>query len=283
MGRLTREKLENTKAYVAADEDERQRSRYVAAVGTAGTVLGLLIAIGWAFLPVSTLLEKTLVLLACCALSLASWIGFGAWRSAARFAFVAVAGGAAIICLGALSVAAHTGLGDEKAQASGSPQSAAAAHRQRRLIYPSSGASPSPGTPSTGSSDLPRDKRVGAYSLVLSGGAYAPLGPTRPTLLQVQEATQQSEGVIQWRSVDAPDQFNSGTGDSMVMLPNGTTPTFTACMAQTAPTPSVHVPQGSAFCILEPGYIVAGVYVNSLNLSTPGEADLQITIWKYSS
>jgi hypothetical protein len=172
MERMIRAKQETAKAPIAADheKDERQRGRYVAAVGTAGTVLGLLIAIGWAFLPVTTLLEKTLVLLACCALSLASWIGFGAWHSAARFTFVAVAGGVAIICLGGLSVAAHTDLGNKRAQASGIPQPTAAAHGQRRLRPSASGAPSSPVTssPSRGASTTQKSLYLAALTGTIS-------------------------------------------------------------------------------------------------------------------
>lgn len=135
----------------------------------------------------------------------------------------------------------------------------------------------SPPGPSAETHSLPD-----SYALVLSGGEYAPLGPGHPTLLQVHAATQESQGDIQWRSVDAIDQFNSGDEDIMVQLPPGTAkPTFAACIAQTAQVPSVHAPQGSAFCIIEPGNIIAGVSVISIN-SSAGKADLQIMIWKYS-
>lgn len=135
----------------------------------------------------------------------------------------------------------------------------------------------------TGSLSLPHSKKVGAYSFLLSANNYSPLRAHRPTGLQVREDTLEQSGDIQWREVDYPDQFNSGTGDSMVQLPSGTTtPTFATCIAQTAAVPSVHARQGSAFCEMEPGHIIAGVFVKSINL-VASKADLQITVWKYSS
>ena len=148
---------------------------------------------------------------------------------------------------------------------------------------------PSTSVPSTaetpaGSLDSPHGNQIGAYSLALSGGEYAPVGPTRPTLLQVLAATQNGQGTIQWRWTDQLGQFDSGTGDWLVKLPSGTTrPTFAACNSQTAPTQSVDAPQGNAFCIVEPAGIIAGVFVKSINPAAPGNVDLQITIWRYSS
>lgn len=142
---------------------------------------------------------------------------------------------------------------------------------------------PSTAAVPTGSLNSPRSNRISAYSLVLSSNEYSPLRAHHPTFLQIQEDTLKGDGDIQWRSVDAYDQFNSGTGEYMVQLPSGTTtPTFAACNSRTAQAPSVHARPGSAFCMSEPGNLIAGIAVKSINPVT-GKADLQITIWKYSS
>jgi hypothetical protein len=144
------------------------------------------------------------------------------------------------------------------------------------LVPSTAGASP-------GSLNSPRSNRIGAYSLVLSSNEYSPLRADRPTFLEIQKDTLKGDGDIQWRSVDAYDQFNSGTQEYMAQLPYGTTtPTFEACIAQTTQAPSVHARPGSAFCMSEPGNIIVGVSVKSIDQIT-GKAYLQITIWKYSS
>jgi hypothetical protein len=147
----------------------------------------------------------------------------------------------------------------------------------------SSPATPEPSTTKapTGSLSLPRSKKIGAYSFLLSANNYSPLRAQRPTGIQIREDTLAQIGDIQWREVDSPDQFNSGTRESMVQLPSGTTtPTFTACIAQTASVPSVHAKQGSAFCEMEPGHIIAGVFVKTIDLPA-SKVGLQVTVWKY--
>jgi hypothetical protein len=121
--------------------------------------------------------------------------------------------------------------------------------------------------------------KVNTYSLILSENEYSPLRAARPTNIQIQEATARGVGDIQWREVDFYDQFNSGTGEYMTQLPSRiTTPTFAACNYYTIQDPSVHAAPGTAFCMTEPGNIMAGVSVESIS---GGKADLRVTIWKY--
>lgn len=140
---------------------------------------------------------------------------------------------------------------------------------------------PSPSGTRSGPLDSPRGERINAYSFSLPSDAYSPLGAARPTLLQVMAASARGQGALQWRSADNPDQFNSGNGDYMVLLPRGTAPTFAACNAQTDPAQSVLAPAGRAFCEVEPEQnIIAIVSVASIH---PSIVDLKITIWKYFS
>lgn len=136
----------------ADKESDRQLGRYVAAVGTAGGVLGGLLGIGLTILPESTLLEKALIILACLALSAASWAGFGAWRSVPRFATASTAAGMAIICLGALSVTANSGIAHTQAQATGKSPGTAVDKAGNLVPTVTSGAASSPYASSSPSS-----------------------------------------------------------------------------------------------------------------------------------
>ena len=70
-----------------------------AVIGIFTGVLGVLLSIGFVFLPVVTLPEKIYVLGACLALSAASVAGIGAWRSGRRFGLTAASVCVAVICL----------------------------------------------------------------------------------------------------------------------------------------------------------------------------------------
>jgi high-affinity Fe2+/Pb2+ permease len=76
-----------------SEASERRRGWYVAAVGYVLTVAAFLGWLGTELLPTSTLAEKSLIIVACLVLGLASLVGYGAWRSAWRFAVTVSAGG----------------------------------------------------------------------------------------------------------------------------------------------------------------------------------------------
>ncbi len=82
-----------------AARGERLREQAGVIIGIATGVLGVLLTIGFVFLPASTLPEKMYVLFACLALSAASVTGIGAWRSARRFGLTAVSVCVAVVCL----------------------------------------------------------------------------------------------------------------------------------------------------------------------------------------
>lgn len=81
--------------------------RIAANIGIMTGVLGVLMAVGFVFLPASTTPEKVYVLLACIALSVAAVAGIGAWRSARRFALTATSAWVTVVCLAVLSMAAQ--------------------------------------------------------------------------------------------------------------------------------------------------------------------------------
>lgn len=85
---------------------ERRRGWYVAAVGYVLTVAAFLGWLGTELLPSSTFVEKSLIIAACLVLGLASLVGYGAWRSAWRFAVTVLALVLAVFCMSALAVVA---------------------------------------------------------------------------------------------------------------------------------------------------------------------------------
>lgn len=82
-----------------AAQGSRRTEQAPLPIGLGTGVLGVLLTIGFVFLPVSTLAEKLYVLFACLALAVASVTGIGAWQSGRRFALTAFAAGVAVVCL----------------------------------------------------------------------------------------------------------------------------------------------------------------------------------------
>lgn len=87
--------------------------------GLAAVLFCVLFLLGLTLLPAATFREKALIIGACLTLSGAGAAGAGAVRSPRRLATAAVAGGAAVICLGALSVAAKGSPSDQRSASSG--------------------------------------------------------------------------------------------------------------------------------------------------------------------
>jgi len=68
----------------------------------------------------------------------------------------------------------------------------------------------------------------------------------------------------------------------MVSLPNGSTPTYSACTTGTVFEDSAPLTQGTAFCIIETSGRVAGVTITSIGNSS-AYVGLNVTLWKYVS
>jgi hypothetical protein len=68
----------------------------------------------------------------------------------------------------------------------------------------------------------------------------------------------------------------------MISLPNGATPTYSACTAGTAFIQYAPLDKGTAFCIIETDGRVAGVELAALD-SSPTSVILNATVWKYAS
>ena len=73
--------------------------------------------------------------------------------------------------------------------------------------------------------------------------------------------------------------FYASNGDQMVSLPNGSTPTYASCKADTVLVPTVSSNPGTAFCVIETTGKMAGVYVESVN-SQPSYIVLRVWVWE---
>jgi hypothetical protein len=140
-----------TKAPVKRSQDDpgHLTDRAYVVIGFAGTVFGCLFAVGFTFLPVSTLPEKAFVSLACLALSVATITGIGAWRSGRRFSITASLVALALICLAALSVTASGRVVIRIQPSSTTPPNTPQMSLSPSPISPSSASSTSPSSTAT--------------------------------------------------------------------------------------------------------------------------------------
>ncbi len=113
---------------------------------------------------------------------------------------------------------------------------------------------------------------LGSYSFQLTNGYSAPLGPTAPTQAQIA-----SGGTY---DISYNGGIYPGTNEKMVSLPNGSTPTYSACTTGTVFEDSASLTQGTAFCIIETSGRVAGVSIASIGSSSLYVV-LKATVWKY--
>jgi hypothetical protein len=137
----------------------------------------VLLAIGFVFLPASTLPEKAYVLFACLALSVAVVTGIGAWRSARRFGVTATSMCVAVLCLAALSMTAQRN--HPAIAAAGSHTSAAKGSTQPKDTTPTKQPSPpaSPGQSHAAASTTPAsDSPSPGASVIITGCGLNPGG-----------------------------------------------------------------------------------------------------------
>jgi hypothetical protein len=118
---------------------------------------------------------------------------------------------------------------------------------------------------------------LGTYSFQLTNGYGAPLGPAAPT--QPQMVAVNSGGAF---DIMYNGDIGAGSDEKMVNLPNGATPTYSACTTGTAFIEGATPDKGTAFCIIETNGQMAGVVVSGL-ASSPATASFKVTVWKYVS
>jgi len=126
---------------------------------------------------------------------------------------------------------------------------------------------------STPTPTTPNGTELGSYNFDLTNGYGAPLATTAPTRVQISAGTGDDiyyDGAISAQS-----------GDQMLSLPAGSTPTFAACSSDTLIGGQQSAVRGTTFCIVENGYL-AGVSVASIGTSTSGSEYLvlDVTIWQ---
>ena len=135
-------------------------------------------------------------------------------------------------------------------------------------------------TPTTGITSRPGNYTpLGEYNFQLSDGDGAPLGPTRPTQSQI---TGSCASGISYDSGTSPAEFLPCSDEKFVTLPNGSTPSYSACIGLTAFVPHVVAKKGNAFCVIQNTGRVAGVTVTSVN-DTPPYVTLKVSLWKGNS
>ena len=114
--------------------------------------------------------------------------------------------------------------------------------------------------------------QLGSYSLPLTNATDAVLGLTAPTQAQIGQGLA-SYDILYY------DGFAAGPGERTWSLPNGSTPTYSACTTTRIPEAGASPTQGTAFCIVETTGRIAGIKVTSIS-NSPNYAVLQVTLWQ---
>lgn len=126
--------------------------------------------------------------------------------------------------------------------------------------------SPGPGSTSSNGTEL------GSYNVKIPPGFGVPLGPAAPT--QSQFVSGGGVGDLYYSG----NEFDPEGADKMLMLPNGSTPTYRACTADTVFTGSASNTPGTAFCLIETG-TMASVTVKSVS-PTQSYILVHVNVWK---
>jgi hypothetical protein len=143
----------------------------------------------------------------------------------------------------------------------------------------SSPATSSPATsPSATSSPLPASTAgngtlEGTYSFQLTEPYSAPLGATAPTQAQIAAGAA--------CDIYYNGEITSCNSEKIVSLPNGSTPSYSACTASTLFEDSASANQGTAFCIIETSGRVAGISVAAAGNTPSYYVTLKVSVWQY--
>ena len=156
------------------------------------------------------------------------------------------------------------------------PPSSAGSASAAATASPAATGQPSATSPAqTGASSDGR--LLGSYTVTLPRNGSAPLGPKAPTQAQVLAGANYD---VIWASDLGGSPLGAGTGDQILGLPNGSTPTYQACKTDTLATSSESNNPGTAFCIIETAGRMAGVVVKSVDISVnPINIVLGVTVW----
>lgn len=134
-------------------------------------------------------------------------------------------------------------------------------------ISPSATSSPAPAS-TVGNGTL-----EGTYSFQLTEPYSAPLGASAPTQAQIAAGAA--------CDVYYNGQLTSCNSEKIVSLPNGSTPSYSACTASTLFVDSASANQGTAFCIIETSGRVAGISVAAAGNTPSYYVTLKVSVWQY--
>ncbi len=187
------------------DPDHGQERYEKIVSGVSGGTMAVFATVGLEILPVSTLTEKLLVIVACLGLGVAVWGGFGAWRSVRKFAVMSVSASIAVICLGALSIVAGNAESPQARASGGAPDPGS------RVAANQAGSSAASPAPTVSASSSPSGPPI--YLADLAGDP----GSTTPP----QTDTWTMAGKPYSNSLGYPAPFSVETESVSYQLPRG--------------------------------------------------------------
>lgn len=136
---------------------------------------------------------------------------------------------------------------------------------------------PSPAASPTDSAVSADGQLLGSYAVTLPRDGTAPLGPAAPTQAQILAGTDYD---IVWNYEDGGAPVGAGSGEQILGLPNGSTPTYQACKTDTLATNTESSNPGTAFCIIETSGRMAGVVVKSVDIGVnPVNIVVSVQVW----
>jgi|GEM_PF-2867182 hypothetical protein len=198
------------------------------------------------------------------------------FRRSALLAVALTAAGLVAGCSGTTSSSPAAALAPKGA---GSTAASQAAPATPTSLSPAASPVTSPAiSPSATSSPVPASTvgngtLEGTYSVQLTEPYSAPLGATAPTQAQIAAGAA--------CDVYYNGQLTSCNSEKIVSLPNGSTPSYSACTASTLFVDSASANQGTAFCIIETSGRVAGISVAAAGNTPSYYVTLKVSVWQY--
>src|SRR5579859_6711980 len=194
------------------------------------------------------------------------------FRRSALLAVALTAAGLVVGCAGTTSSSPAAALAPKGAGSTPASQAApatptAASPVTSPAISPSATSSPVPAS-TVGNGTL-----EGTYSVQLTEPYSAPLGASAPTQAQIAAGAA--------CDVYYNGQLTSCNSEKIVSLPNGSTPSYSACTASTLFVDSASANQGTAFCIIETSGRVAGISVAAAGNTPSYYVTLKVSVWQY--
>jgi hypothetical protein len=199
------------------------------------------------------------------------------FRRSALLAVALTAAGLVAGCSGTTSSSPAAALAPKGAGSTAANQAAPATPTS--LSPAASPVASSPATsPSATSSPVPASTvgngtLEGTYSFQLTEPYSAPLGASAPTQAQIAAGAA--------CDVYYNGQITSCNNEKIVSLPNGSTPSYSACTASTLFVDSASANQGTAFCIIETSGRVAGISVAAAGNTPSYYVTLKVSVWQY--